>query len=570
MSLSKIIKPLAYIFLFTLFSLLFTLIFPSPVLAQCNINNCLYPEHGQTGTCQVGTVLQCDDGKKECVGSSWVDTEADLNDLCSVSYSTGTVDQKIINALKSKELNVEKWTIGSEAVGGEEAGMFGLLTRAVFFSTAGTNESLASGGGGAIGSVAGLIGSMYENPPASTKEYLADLGKNLGIVKPAYAQGTGWQALDPILPIWKAFRNIAYMGFVIIFIVIGFMIMFRAKINPQTVISIQSALPKIIITLLLVTFSYAIAGLMIDLIYILIYLLVGVFQLGGLINSSSDVVNKLLSGNPITFIYPKGSEDLFTSGPADAIQEIVSAVFGGGAYSRGGGEDPLSQTVGVLAKTILAVAVLFKVFSLFFSLLMSYLGIIMSVIFAPFTILFNALPGSTSFMGWLKGLFANVIVFPIVAGMFLIAAVLIGPKTSFFTGDEVNPWGVSDQVGFYSGRGEQEAVWVPPMLIGEVHDEEAGPVSVNAFQGLIALGMIMMMPTVVGKVKKMLKVEPSGFGGAIVGGLLAGPSAVGGFAQQAYGMYSQRMSIKAAQSRIATIRKDEKKDDTLVPKEGRS
>ena len=43
------------------------------------------------------------------------------------------------------------------------------------------------------------------------------------------------------------------------------MIILRIKINPQTVITIQSAIPQVFTTLILVTFSYAIAGLVIDL-----------------------------------------------------------------------------------------------------------------------------------------------------------------------------------------------------------------------------------------------------------------------------------------------------------------
>ena len=35
------------------------------------------------------------------------------------------------------------------------------------------------------------------------------------------------------------------------------MIMFRSKLNPQTSVSIQLALPKIVVSLILVTFSYA-------------------------------------------------------------------------------------------------------------------------------------------------------------------------------------------------------------------------------------------------------------------------------------------------------------------------
>ena len=62
----------------------------------------------------------------------------------------------------------------------------------------------------------------------------------------------------------KAFRNFAYVLITLLFIIMGLMIMFRVKIDPRTVVSFQSALPKIIMALILVTFSYAIVGLLID------------------------------------------------------------------------------------------------------------------------------------------------------------------------------------------------------------------------------------------------------------------------------------------------------------------
>ena len=57
-------------------------------------------------------------------------------------------------------------------------------------------------------------------------------------------------------------------------IVIGFMVMFRRKIDPKTVITVQNALPKIVLALLLVTFSYAIAAFMIDLMYLVMAIII--------------------------------------------------------------------------------------------------------------------------------------------------------------------------------------------------------------------------------------------------------------------------------------------------------
>jgi len=401
---------------------------------------------------------------------------------------------------------------------------------------------------GAIGQVNQLVAGLISTPPVNTAEYIADVGSSLGLpIKAAYAQGIGYQALEPILEIWKAFRNVVYMFFVLIFVAVGFMIMFRAKLNPQTVVTIESALPKIVITLLLVTFSYAIASLMVDLIYIAIYLIVGVFSLGGLIQNGSfqTVVNQLLEKSPYTFIFVKGENILLTA-PANALENLIGDLIGMDWWESLD-EGTHLNLFGQLVKLILSAAVLVSLLKLLFSLLMSYLSIVLSVILAPFQILFNALPGSNAFMGWLKNLFANVIVFPAVAGLFLLAAVLIGPKNQGTTcgPNSDNPYCVADNVGYYSSLhgGNSREIWVPPMMF----NRDKGGLTTDAFQALIALGMIMLAPQLVTMIKKMLKVEGTGLGGAIMGGLMTGPRMMGGAVQTGWNLRNQIASYRATQ-----------------------
>ena len=53
------------------------------------------------------------------------------------------------------------------------------------------------------------------------------------LIQPVYAQqGIGFSKLQSLLPLWRMSRNIAYIFFIIIFVFIGFAIMFRAKISP--------------------------------------------------------------------------------------------------------------------------------------------------------------------------------------------------------------------------------------------------------------------------------------------------------------------------------------------------
>ena len=144
-------------------------------------------------------------------------------------------------------------------------------------------------GNGVIPEVSNAIAALF-NPPASAQTYLADVMESAHIIPKAQAQGLGFSALDPILNVWKIFRNVAYLFFVIIFLIAGFMIMFRQKISGQAVVTAQQALPGVIVALIFVTFSYAIAGFLIDLMYLLMYLMIGMFQpTGGTSWISKDI-----------------------------------------------------------------------------------------------------------------------------------------------------------------------------------------------------------------------------------------------------------------------------------------
>ncbi len=90
---------------------------------------------------------------------------------------------------------------------------------------------------------------------------------NILLGKPVYAND-GFNQLKGIQPLWKLFRNTIYTLISIVFVIMGLLIMLRVKISPQATITIQNSIPKIIISLILVTFSYAISGLIIDFSYL--------------------------------------------------------------------------------------------------------------------------------------------------------------------------------------------------------------------------------------------------------------------------------------------------------------
>jgi len=128
-----------------------------------------------------------------------------------------------------------------------------------------------------LGFVSNLIVLPFANPPASGIAWTYSGLANAGFVpKTLAAEGIGMGSIQPFAKIWKIFRDVTYLLLVVVLIAIGFMVMFRTKINPQTVISVENSLPKIIMALILITFSFAIAGFLIDLMYMLIAVIISI------------------------------------------------------------------------------------------------------------------------------------------------------------------------------------------------------------------------------------------------------------------------------------------------------
>lgn len=147
-----------------------------------------------------------------------------------------------------------------------------------------------------VGMLSQLIVLPYKNPPASGIYWAYSGLQNAGFIPKTYAaEGLGFASLKPLQNLWKAFRDIAYMVLVLVLIAIGFMIMFRMKLNPQTVISVENALPKIVIALILITFSFAIAGFLIDLMYIMITLGIAAIGNRGNLYNVTEMQNKYLN-----------------------------------------------------------------------------------------------------------------------------------------------------------------------------------------------------------------------------------------------------------------------------------
>ena len=395
------------------------------------------------------------------------------------------------------------------------------------------SPTAANASTGLLGMAATLNGKLYQ-PPASGIEYIAQSFDGF-LGKPAYAQGVGFSGLQALIPIWKIFRNIVYILASVVFIAIGIMIMLRMKISPQAVVTLQSALPQIIITLILVTFSYAIAGLLIDL-GNLIQTIVLLLLYNG--SPNSNLINPL--AGTITWLGNTKFSDLANTNlyqilqlatnslPTLVITILLTLLFGSigaliGAVAGGGVVGTIvigiiGLLIGILLVTII---LLYWIVKLFFGLLKCYIKIIFKIILAPIEIGMGAFPSSKmGFNSWITDLIANIAVFP---GVFLFM-VLLNLIIS-----EINKVG---SVG----------LWMPQLLsnslIADVTKGLAGgPASLATFAlGIAGLGIMSQLPELIPQAVFMLK--PSPFETAI-GRSYTAPRAVQNFVGEVRGNAAQ-------------------------------
>lgn len=317
------------------------------------------------------------------------------------------------------------------------------------------------------------------NRPFSGISYVKEKVQKLNPVSEVHAAttvGFGYTALQSIQHMWVATRNFAFAFFVIAAIVIAFMIMFRIKISPQVVISVQSALPKIVIALILVTFSYAIAGFLIDLMYVVIgffsLFLPGFITAGTGTDSFTAVkafnwmtlgpMSAGIIGGILAYLLFFGITLLATIG---AVGQ-VSALAGLGV-AIGTGALGVVLIIGVVI--LLIVAIIFS-FKIWWSLLKAFAMVILLTIAAPLQIAVGVIVPNFGFGAWLKSFLSQLSTF-VVTGllMFLSYVFLVQAWVVTFAG-----WGNSiQQLLFQIGAsstdviqaGASSAAW-PPLLGG--------------------------------------------------------------------------------------------------------
>ncbi|PIS15582.1 hypothetical protein COT62_02900 [Candidatus Roizmanbacteria bacterium CG09_land_8_20_14_0_10_41_9] len=394
-----------------------------------------------------------------------------------------------------------------------------------------------------FGFMTNLIVLPYSNPPASGIYWAYSGLQNSGFIpKTLAAEGIGFAGLAPFQNLWLIFRNFVFMIMVLIIIAIGFMIMFRTKINPQTVISLENSLPRIVIAMILITFSYAIAGFLIDLMYVVSGFVIILMSSNTQVPLDSNTLfNQYLLdnkrawwsfftiGNPtIVWTAATSIADLMPitirnilSGVTYYIvarlvltipvfKDVMSAQVWGDIDIAGFAFGPIglvisliiytifsALTFGLALKVVLTILFIFSIvfilFRIFFMLLSTYLNTLFLIIFSPVILSLEMIPGKSSFSSWLKNLILNLFTFPLVITLTLIAKIIVNMPP--------------DQTG---------KLWAPPLLLS---------IDPEAFKLLIGVGIFFSIPNLVKTFKQLLGVKPLpvdiGIGSLFTGGQAA-------------------------------------------------
>ena len=248
---------------------------------------------------------------------------------------------------------------------------------------------------GLVGVVEDQVTAMFESQPRVdviahlSEEWIPGYKDSTSV----YASGYDDLQKSGINGIWSATRNIAYLGFVIIMIVIGFMIMFRNKLGGQTLVTLGNTIPRIVISLVLVTFSFAIIGIILDIAGVLMSVTASILGSGIPVHNILQLLGGVLGiGGGVTV-------------GALGIGSIALAFVPG---------LNLVGIIGIIITLVVLGFIINGAIKLWLALLKSYLAILLNVVTAPFAIMMGAMPGNdASIINLFKSVLRNAMVFPV-------------------------------------------------------------------------------------------------------------------------------------------------------------
>lgn len=300
-----------------------------------------------------------------------------------------------------------------------------------------------------------------------TKEYIASLNP---FASPVHAQfnpnSTGTQMLTgSILDMWRQVRNFAYIILALILVVIGFMIMLRAQVAPRVIITATNALPKIIMVLIVITFSFPIGALAIDFMKVLL----------NVVGCSFGFYCDTATNSYIPGIF----------------REVANGLIGTAFLAIG--QLPVPNFTGFFVQLFLILTFLILSFVIVIrvgiAIIKEWFMLFMLTLFAPIILLPGAVPGNGAIGRWFKDLTASVLCIVTMYTFIALAQKFQPPG---------NPRGAGPIIESAdpSGLGFE----LPGSVIG------LGFGAINGLEALLTLGILMYVPALCNVIRHALDI----------------------------------------------------------------
>jgi len=401
-------------------------------------------------------------------------------------------------------------------------------------------------------------------------KHIAETLENAGIVQPVQAAAPGYRTFEPIRNVWMVMRNIALAFVVITGLIMALMILLRVR-QGQGYVTMLNALPKLVLTIVLIIFSYSFAGLLVDFGNTFEKLILSIFWNANFGGTSAFIdptfrggVSNVYESYPYNICNPvKNPEDWnkiceepedyskdmnifrlmsrFTEfetwgtvpcgdrEPPEGMDEcpvrvadIIRTPTGIGMLDRGidvAERIPADQ----LLKLLITIVILTGILKVFIALVTAFAKMLIYTMFAPIVFLFYPFSGGT-LTGWMRYFLASSLVFPVSFLMMFLAAIIMG--------DPHAPW-------FTVEKGTEVAGVAPDLLTystNRIAKDEGG--EIVFLTRIVALVIVMMIPHLSKWLMEILKVPENlmlreakaGFARVaakvpIVGGMLSGVAA---------------------------------------------
>ena len=384
----------------------------------------------------------------------------------------------------------------------------------------------------ALAATGQLMDTMYTNPASSSviwafdqyhkvrnQELLMVYAQQGGPSETSfYFPGLGYNLLQPMLGLWQWSRNTVYMFYIVIIIFLAGLILFRQTLSGQAAISIINSLPSLILSLVLVTLSYPIAGFFVDLIYIGSNVAQGLLITSEGVPGYDLVGNKFLTldNNDVYYLQPDDPEislwaiwgtaktEIYDCSQPDTpcISNLLPKVEAGYLQFIGRvlpvveeGADGLLGRVSDsgLLNLILGLTALMASFRLFLTLLKNYVLLTLSPLYLPWMFLLAAIPSKTktSVLNAIKPLAAASLSFIAVYILFLLM-IIIGRSGDFSSS---------------ALRSAGEFRFAPPLLGYDSGEIIGGSAQIT--RTLIIYILFLASPTIPDMVNNLLNVQSS-------------------------------------------------------------